>query len=69
MTTIPCCCRVAAPDDEPPQRLRDKLPALAALVTALASSIVLTLAGCAGPAGIAPNAQALGGPEEAILRS
>ena len=40
-------------------RLRANLPALTTLAVALASTLVLTLAGCASSAGIAPHAQAL----------
>ncbi len=39
--------------------LRANLPALTTLAVALASTLVLTLAGCASSAGIAPHAQAL----------
>ena len=38
---------------------RQRLPTLAALVIAVASTIVMTLAGCASTAGIAPHAQLL----------
>ena len=37
--------------------IRSQFPTLAALAVALASSVVLTLAGCANPGGIAPVAQ------------
>ena len=41
----------------PPRRHAQALPVLTAVVVALASTLVLTLAGCASTAGIAPSAQ------------
>lgn len=42
-----------------PCRRAEALPVLTAIVVALASTLVLTLAGCASTAGIAPSAQSV----------